>query len=82
MSSCGSGSDTRTAGMLSGKCGIVVLHMGDAPSGLAPVREALAQTAIPVKIFHPTHVNRKRELLEEAFAFAPSGRLHRSDLRD
>ena len=49
------------------------LHMGDAPSGLAPVREALAQTAIPVKIFHPTHVNRKRELLEEAFAFARQG---------
>ena len=67
------GSDTRTAGMLSGKCGIVVLHMGDAPSGLAPVQEALAQTAIPVKIFHPTHVNRKRELLEEAFAFARQG---------
>lgn len=67
------GSDARTAGMLSGKCGIVVLHMGDAPSGLAPVREALAQTAIPVKIFHPTHVNRKRELLEEAFAFARQG---------
>lgn len=67
------GSDARTSGMLSGKCGIVVLHMGDAPSGLAPVREALAQTAIPVKIFHPTHVNRKRELLEEAFAFARQG---------
>ena len=67
------GSDARTAGMLSGKCGIVVLHMGDAPSGLAPVREALARTAIPVKIFHPTHVNRKRELLEEAFAFARQG---------
>ena len=45
------GSDARTAGMLSGKCGIVVLHMGDAPSGLAPVREALAQTAIPAKFF-------------------------------
>ncbi len=67
------GSDARTAGMLSGKCGIVVLHMGDAPSGLAPVREALAQTAIPAKIFHPTHVNRRQELLEEGFAFASQG---------
>ena len=59
--------------MLSGKCGIVVLHMGDAPSGLAPVREALAKTSIPAKIFHPTHVNRRQELLEEAFTFACQG---------
>lgn len=67
------GSDTRVAGMLSGKCGMVVLHMGDAASALAPVREALEKTAIPIKIFHPTHVNRKRQLLDEAFDFARSG---------
>ena len=30
-------SKTRTAGMLSGKPGIVVLHMGDADAGLSPV---------------------------------------------
>lgn len=67
------GSDARTAGMLSGKCGIVLLHMGDAPTGLSLVLEALRQTAVPAKIYHPTHVNRKKELLNEAFSFASQG---------
>lgn len=67
------GSDARTAGMIAGKCGIVVLHMGDAPSGLSLVRQALETTAIPAKIFHPTHVNRRQELLEEAFDFTFQG---------
>ncbi len=67
------GSDARVAGMISGKCGIVLLHMGDDPKGLAPVREALGRTAIPAKIFRPTHVNRRKELLAEAFEFAKAG---------
>ena len=39
-------SKTRTAGMLSGKPGIVVLHMGDADAGLSPVFEALEKSMI------------------------------------
>lgn len=66
-------SKTRVAGMLSGKPGIVVLHMGDAKSGLAPVFAALEKTAIPAKIFRPTHVNRNPELLEEGFRFLKEG---------
>ena len=66
-------SDARIAGMISGKCGMVVLHMGDHEQGLEPVREALKRTAIPIKIFHPTHVTRRRGLLEEAFDFANQG---------
>ncbi len=67
------GSDARVAGMISGKCGMVVLHMGDAPQALRLVREALDRTAIPIKTFHPTHVTRCHKLLEEAFAFANQG---------
>lgn len=66
-------SDVRVAGMLSGKCGIVVLHMGDDEHALAPVREALSRTSIPIKTFHPTHVTRSHKLLEEAFDFANQG---------
>ena len=66
-------SDARIAGMISGKCGMITLHMGDAEQGLSLVREALKRTAIPIKIFHPTHVTRRRELLEEAFDFANQG---------
>lgn len=66
-------SKLRVAGMLSGKPGVLVLHMGDAPDGLKPVFAALEQTAIPAKVFRPTHVNRNKELLEEGFIFAANG---------
>lgn len=67
------GSKTRVAGMLSGKPGMVVLHMGDAPEGLDPVFTALEETAIPVGIFRPTHVNRNPELMEQAYEFLEMG---------
>lgn len=66
-------SDARVAGMLSGKAGYVELHMGDAKSGLSPVLEALERTAIPAKIFHPTHLNRNRQLLEESYQLLELG---------
>lgn len=67
------GSDVRTAGMLSGKAGIVVLHMGDDVRGLEPVFEALERTSIPVKTFQPTHVSRTEKLLADAMKFAKMG---------
>ena len=66
-------SDARVAGMLSGKAGIVVLHMGDGKKGLQPVREILEETEIPMKTIRPTHVNRREELLAEAFDYAKAG---------
>ena len=66
-------SDARVAGMLSGKPGIVVLHMGDGKKGLQPVREILEETEIPMKTIRPTHVNRREELLKEAFDYAKAG---------
>jgi len=66
-------SKTRVAGMLSGKPGMVTLHMGDAKSGLQPVFDALEKSAIPVTIFRPTHVNRNPKLLEEAYKYVEMG---------
>lgn len=66
-------SDVRRAAMLSGKPGIVTLHMGDDRRGLKPVFEALERTSIPIKTFRPTHVSRKKELLLEALEFAKMG---------
>lgn len=66
-------SDARVAGMLSGKAGIVVLHMGDGKKGLQQVREVLEETEIPMKTIRPTHVNRRKELLKEAFDYAKAG---------
>ena len=66
-------SDVRTAGMISGKCGCVVLHMGDGKKMLRQVFEALEETEIPVKTFQPTHVNRSHELFLESLKFAKLG---------
>lgn len=67
------GSDTRVAGMISGKPGFVVLHMGDDPRGLEPVFNALEETSIPAKIFRPTHVNRSQQLLEQGMKYLNMG---------
>ena len=56
------GSDVRTAGMIGGKPGFIVLHMGSGKKKLGPVFEALAETDIPVKTFQPTHMSRNHEL--------------------
>lgn len=67
------GSDVRTAGMLSGKAGIMTLHMGGDKRGLEPVFEALERTSIPVKTFQPTHVGRSAKLQSDAFKLAKMG---------
>ncbi|EFC90937.1 isoaspartyl dipeptidase [Dethiosulfovibrio peptidovorans DSM 11002] len=59
-------SDVRTAGMLSGKFGVVCVHMGSESSGLGPVREALRGLEVPPGHFVPTHVGRTDDLLKEA----------------
>lgn len=66
-------SDVRIAGMLSGKAGIVAIHMGDGEKGLKPVFEVLEETEIPIKTMRPTHVNRRKELLEQSFEYAKMG---------
>lgn len=66
-------SDARVAGMLSGKAGIVVAHMGDGEKGLGMVNEVLMETDIPIRTIRPTHVNRREELLMESFEYAKNG---------
>lgn len=66
-------SKVRVAGMLSGKPGVVVLHMGDAPSALEPVCESLRRSSIPVPLFRPTHVNRSSALLTAGYEFLEKG---------
>lgn len=66
-------SDVRTAGMLSGKPGIMCLHMGDDKKGLEPIFQALEETSIPIKTFQPTHCGRSRKLMTDAFKYAKMG---------
>jgi len=59
-------SEVHVAGLLSKKAGVVHLHLGDGSRGLALVRRLLDETELPPRVFHPTHVNRRKELFEEA----------------
>ena len=65
--------DAHVAGLMTGKAGIVHLHLGDGPRGLDLVRRALDQSELPARVFNPTHVNRRRALFEEALALAERG---------
>lgn len=65
--------DAHVAGLLTGKAGIVHLHMGDGLRGLDLVRRALAETELPARVFQPTHVNRRRGLFDEALELARHG---------
>jgi beta-aspartyl-dipeptidase (metallo-type) len=65
--------DAHVGGLMSGKAGIVHLHVGDGERGLDLIRQALAQSELPPRVFNPTHVNRKRALFDEALALAERG---------
>lgn len=66
-------SEAHVAGILTGKAGILHLHLGDGLRGLDLVRRALDTTEIPARVFNPTHVNRRRGLFEEALELADRG---------
>lgn len=65
--------DARVGGMLAGKAGTVLVHCGDAPEGLALLREASTRYPVPIAQWHPTHVNRNARLFAEGLAFAKDG---------
>jgi len=66
-------SDSRVGGMLSGKMGLVMAHMGDEESGLSIIREALSGTDIPKAQILPTHVNRNSKLFTESLKYCADG---------
>lgn len=65
--------DAHVGGMMARKAGIVHLHLGDGPRGLDLVRQALDQSELPPSVFHPTHVNRRKALFDEAMEIAARG---------
>src|SRR5208283_608297 len=61
------------AGLMTGKAGVLHLHVGDGRRGLELIRRAIADSEIPARVFNPTHVNRRRALFEEAVELARAG---------
>lgn len=65
--------DAHVGGLMTGKAGVLHLHVGDGARGLELLRRILEETEIPARVLHPTHVNRKRRLFDEALALARHG---------
>jgi len=67
--------EARRGGMLSGKAGVVNVHMGDGRRGLSMLRRVIEETEIPVSQFLPTHIGRNPSLFEEGVTYAKAGGL-------
>jgi beta-aspartyl-dipeptidase (metallo-type) len=66
-------SEAHVAGLLTRKAGVLHLHLGDGERGLDLVRRALDESELPPRVFHPTHVNRRKALFEEGLELARRG---------
>lgn len=65
--------EARLGGILSGKAGVLHLHLGDGVEGLSMIFEIVNETQISIKQFTPTHINRNMRLLEDGIKFAKKG---------
>jgi beta-aspartyl-dipeptidase (metallo-type) len=67
------GSECRVGGLLSGKCGILHLHVGDGKLGLRPLFDVIDASDIPLENLLPTHVNRNKKVTDQSIEYAKSG---------
>lgn len=65
--------DVRVGGILSGKAGILNIHVGDGPEMLNMLFDIVGKTEIPFTQFIPTHVNRNQRLLKDGIKYAKKG---------
>jgi beta-aspartyl-dipeptidase (metallo-type) len=65
--------ESRVGGMLSGKSGIVNVHVGGGKDCLQLIEQVVDTTEVPITQFHPTHINRNKRLLDAGIKFAKKG---------
>lgn len=66
-------SDCYIAGTLTGKAGVLHLHVGDDKERLSILREMLDHFPVTPETLYPTHVERNEELLAEAVELSQRG---------
>ncbi len=66
-------SETHLGGLLSGKAGVVHLHIGEGKAGLKPLTELLEKSDLEKSQFVPTHTNRCEKLFKEAIEYCKNG---------
>lgn len=62
-------SDSHLGGLLSKKAGIVHIHVGEGKELLQPLIDILNNSDLPIEQFIPTHVNRTKELFDNAIDY-------------
>lgn len=65
--------EARVGGLLSGKAGVLHLHVGNGPRQLTTLFDIMKMADVPIQTFVPTHLNRNRSLLDDAVLFAKKG---------
>lgn len=65
--------DVHLGGLLSGKAGVLHLHVGDGKSRLSPLLQLIEKSDLPMEEFIPTHVNRNPYLFDEAVCYCKNG---------
>ena len=68
--------DTRLGGVLSGKAGIVNVHLGDSPRCLDLIERVVDETEIPASQILPTHINRNEMLFGKSIEYALLSLIH------
>ncbi|MDM5197443.1 beta-aspartyl-peptidase [Fictibacillus enclensis] len=63
----------RNGGLLTGKAGILEVHIGSGESRLKPIVELIERTNIPIMHFHLTHINRTEDLFHDGVRYAKNG---------
>ncbi len=63
----------RLGGILSGKAGIVNIHMGDGTQMVDYLEKTAHTTDIPIHQFIPTHMNRNPQLFQKAIEYGKKG---------
>lgn len=66
-------SEAHVAGLITGKAGVIHFHMGDGDRKFELIKKALAESEIPARVFHPTHINRNKALFEQSTELLRSG---------
>ncbi len=65
--------EARVGGILSGKAGVVNIHMGDGKRQVDFIEEIIEKTEIPITQFTPTHMARNPKLFARAIDYAKKG---------
>ncbi|MBU1618758.1 MAG: beta-aspartyl-peptidase [Gammaproteobacteria bacterium] len=63
----------KVGGILSGKAGLVSVHVGSGDSLLQPLWQAVEGTEIKLSQFYPTHINRNEAVFQAGLEFAKAG---------